>query len=104
MGNISNINSINSRAYVSGNTETQKVDGREDQPVEKNVELTQSDKVSLSKESKDIQLAEEAVAAEPDIRVDIVDHIKQKIADGTYEVNAEEVAKNLIGTHISEVV
>jgi len=41
MGNISNINNINPRAYVSGTTETQKVDGREDQPVEKKVELTQ---------------------------------------------------------------
>ena len=104
MGNISSINSINSRAYVSGTTETQKVEGREDQPVEKNVELTPSDKVSLSKESKDIQLAKEAVAAEPDIRADIVDPIKQKIADGTYEVNAEKVAENLIGTQISEMV
>ncbi len=63
MGNVSNINNINPRAYVSGTTETQKVDGREDQSVEKKVDLAQSDTVSLSKESKDIQLAEEAVAA-----------------------------------------
>ena len=104
MGNVSNINNINQRAYVSGTTETRKVDGREDQPVEKKVELTQSDKVSLSKESKDIQLAEEAVAAEPDIRTEKVDPIKQKVAEGTYEVNAEKVAESLIGATISEVV
>ena len=104
MANVSNISNINPRAYVSGTTETQKVDGREDQPVEKNVELTQSDTVSLSKESKDIQLAEEALAAEPDIRTEKVDPIKQKVAEGTYEVNAEKVAGALIGTHISELV
>lgn len=103
MGNVSNISNINQRAYVSGTTETRKVDGREDQPVEKKVELTQSDTVSLSKESKDIQLAEESVAAEPDIRTEKVDPIKQKISEGTYEVNAEKVAENLIGTYISEV-
>ena len=104
MGNVSNISNINSRAYVSGTTETQKVDGREGQTVEKKSDLTQSDKVSLSKESKDIQLAKEAVATEPDIRSEKVDPIKQKIAEGTYEVNAEKVAEGLIGTHISEVV
>ena len=100
MGNVSNINNINPRAYISGTTETQKVDGREDQPVEKKVDLAQSDTVSLSKESKDIQLAEEAVAAEADIRAEKVDLIKQKVAEGTYEVNAEKVA----GALINEVV
>lgn len=104
MANVSNINNINSRAYVNGTTETQKVDDRENQAVEKSSELTQSDKVSLSKESKDIQLAKDAVAAEPDIRAEKVDPIKQKVAEGTYEVNAEKVAEGLIGTHISEVV
>ena len=104
MANVSNISNINPRAYVSGTTETQKVDGGEDQPVEKKVELTQSDTVSLSKESKDIQLAEEAVAAEADIRAEKVDLIKQKVAEGTYEVNAEKVAESLIGATISEVV
>ena len=98
MGNVSNINNINQRAYVSETTETRKMDGREDQPVEKKNELTQSDKVSLSKESKDIQLAEESVAAEPDIRAEKVDPIKQKISEGTYEVFRHLFSVHLIGS------
>ena len=104
MSNVSNISNIDQRSYVSGTTETQKVDGRETQPTGKNTDIAQSDKVSLSKKSKDIKLAKEAVAAVPDIRSDKVDPIKKKIAEGTHEVDAEEVADSLIKTHISEVV
>ena len=104
MSNVSNISNIDQRSYVSGTTETQKVDGRESQPTGKNTDIVQSDKVSLSSKSKDINLAKEAAAAVPDIRSDKVDPIKKQIAEGTYEVNAEKVAESLIKTHISEVV
>jgi len=104
MGNISNISNIDQRSYISGTTETRKADVRDGQPTEKKSDITQSDKVSLSKEARDIQLAEEAVAAEPDIRTEKVNPIKQKIVEGTYEVNAEKVAESLIGTNVSEVV
>jgi len=102
MGNVINItNKYDHNTFVTGPTETRRV---EEQNTEQANEVLKKDKVSLSKASKDMKIAEEAVAAAPDVRSDKVDPIKQKIAQGNYEINAEKVADKLIGTHVSELV
>ncbi len=52
--------------------------------------------VSLSQRSKDVQKVQAAIEAEPEIRLDKVRAIKEKIEQGTYEVNFEATADKMI--------
>lgn len=105
MGDIVKIsNPYDQNLYVAGAAKTQRVHSAEGRTAPETKELQPTDKVSLSKASKDIQLAKDAVASTPDVRSEIVNPIKQKIAEGTYEVNAESVAERIIGHHINEWV
>lgn len=61
-----------------------------------------SEQIVLSSKAKDIQRAQEAVRAAPDIRVDKVNRIKQQISDGTYQVNTRDVAEKLLKEIISD--
>ncbi len=54
-----------------------------------------TDKVQISSVGKDIQTAKAAVAAAPDIREEVTAPIKERIQNGTYEVNTESFAEKL---------
>ena len=54
-----------------------------------------SDKVEISQFGKDFQIAKQAVAAAPDVREDKVAEMKDKVASGSYEVSAEDLASKL---------
>jgi negative regulator of flagellin synthesis FlgM len=55
-----------------------------------------SEQIVLSSKAKDIQRAQEAVRAAPDIRTDKVNRIKQELSDGTYKVNTRDVAEKML--------
>ena len=55
-----------------------------------------TDKVSISSIGKDMKTAKDALAATPDVRTDLVDSIKSKIQDGTYNVSAGSFADKLL--------
>lgn len=94
------------QAYVKETVDAKKPEAPEAQQAEKHSEYRKGDTVSLSSTSKDIQLAKEAAAAAaaPEERSEKVETIKQSIAEGTYEVDAEKIAEKIIGTNISEIV
>ena len=105
MGNISNIsNNYDQNRYVAETAKTQRTDPLQGQSVEGKSEIRLKDKVSLSKTSKDMQFAEEAVKSAPDIRPEKVNPIKQKIAEGKYKVDAEGIAERMIGIEIDKLV
>ncbi len=54
------------------------------------------DAVEFSSIGKDFQLAKKAVSQAPDVRKDIVEPIKAKVQNGTYEVSNESFADKLI--------
>ena len=54
------------------------------------------DSVQISNFGRDLQVAKEAVAAEPDIRADKVNEIKTAMANGTYHVPMSAVADKLL--------
>lgn len=54
------------------------------------------DKLNISSAGKDMQVAKEAVAAAPDIRMDRVNEIKNALANGTYNVSGEDFADKLL--------
>ena len=61
-----------------------------------------SDKLEISQTGKDYQIAKSALKSVPDVREERVREIKERIASGTYNVNAEEVADKLIENYFNE--
>ncbi len=57
---------------------------------------TTMDQVSFSSVGKDMQIAKNALASVPDIREDKVSALKASIANGTYQVSAEDFASKLL--------
>lgn len=54
------------------------------------------DKLQISNTGKDMQVAKQAVSDASDIREDKVAAIKQRLANGTYEVSGEEFAQKMM--------
>ena len=64
---------------------------------EQNVQRKQTtDQVQISNLGMDIQAAKEAVKGAPDIRYDLVEPLKNAIANGTYDVSSESFAEKLL--------
>jgi flagellar biosynthesis anti-sigma factor FlgM len=55
-------------------------------------------RVELSPRSREMHAALEAAEAAPDVRADKVNDAKQRIAQGTYTVNADVVARGILDT------
>ena len=66
------------------------------QPVKKGYIATTMDQVSFSSVGKDMQIAKSALASVPDVREDKVSALKASIANGTYQVSAEDFASKLL--------
>lgn len=62
------------------------------------------DRVELSGRSKEMAKAHEAVAAAPEVRQQKVQEIKESIASGQYEVNADKVAQKMIVNFLEEII
>ena len=58
--------------------------------------VSQTDKLELSQAGKDFQVAKSAVSEAPDIRMDLVNDIKERLANGTYNVSDEDLADKLL--------
>lgn len=58
------------------------------------------DSVQISQMGKDYQVAKAAVAATPDVRTDLVNDIKSKLQNGTYDVSMEMLADKLLAREI----
>ncbi|MDD5899612.1 MAG: flagellar biosynthesis anti-sigma factor FlgM [Lachnospiraceae bacterium] len=58
------------------------------------------DSVQISQMGKDYQVAKAAVAAAPDVRTDLVNDIKSRMQNGTYDVSMEMLADKLLAREI----
>jgi negative regulator of flagellin synthesis FlgM len=63
-----------------------------------------SDQIVISRTGKDYQVAKQAVAGATEVRMDKVNDIKQRIAAGTYNVSAEEVANKVVDSYFEKLV
>lgn len=61
-----------------------------------------SDKLEISRVGKAYQVARQIVAQTPEVREDKVKEIKQKIDDGSYLVDSEEVAEKLVAKYFDD--
>jgi negative regulator of flagellin synthesis FlgM len=56
----------------------------------------QSDKVSISSGTKDLQIALDATNTIDDIRFDVVEPIKRAVENGTYKIDPEKIAEKIL--------
>lgn len=64
--------------------------------IQKKAGASFSDQVQISSMGKDFQAAKTAVANSPDVREELVASLKERIQNGTYEVNGGDFADKLI--------
>lgn len=62
-----------------------------------------SDRFEMSQTGKDMQTAKAAVAAAPDVRADKVAAIKERIANGTYNITGMDLANKLVDNFLTEL-
>lgn len=74
------------------------------QKMTKTAAANNKDRVEISQMGKDYQIAKQAVAQTPDIRQDKVNELKQKLASGTYNVDAKELAEKLVDSYFDESI
>lgn len=68
--------------------------------VAKQTSTQKYDSVQISQMGKDYQVAKAAVAATPDVRTDLVNDIKTRMQNGTYDVSMEMLADKLMANGI----
>lgn len=54
------------------------------------------DKVELSTESRAIEAAQRAIEAAPEVRMELVNRLKDALARGEYDVDSREVARKVL--------
>lgn len=60
------------------------------------------DEVSFSSFGKDMQIAKNALAGVPDTRAALVNDIKTRVDNGTYDVSSEDFAEKLLAAYNSK--
>ena len=70
----------------------------------KGQERSTGDKVTLSRDSRDMQIARDAVMNTPDIRTEKVEELRNEVKAGRYVVSADKVADKMIASAIDEYV
>ena len=64
----------------------------------------ESSKVQISPEARKLQRVSELAQRGDELRAEKVQALKQKIAGGNYDVNAEEVAKSIARSEVARVL
>lgn len=70
--------------------------GQRPAPAHRSGDENRSDRVSLSPESRLFGALREAVDAAPDVRLDRVAELRQRLLAGTYRVPAEQIAEAIL--------
>jgi negative regulator of flagellin synthesis FlgM len=92
---------------VEGRDRAQEASRSKDKPTSQSgaeAQAASSDRVELSGRSREMAKAHEAVAATPDVRQQKVEEIKASIANGQYEVDADQVAQKMIVNFLEEII
>ncbi|MEN6374019.1 MAG: flagellar biosynthesis anti-sigma factor FlgM [Smithella sp.] len=61
------------------------------------------EKVDLSTQAKDIQLAKNVLNQVPDIREEKIQEIKKQVDNGEYNVSGEKIAEKMVGESIVDL-
>ena len=61
------------------------------------------DRISISSQTRDINLAKGVIDGLPEVREDVVQKFKAAVDNGTYKVNPEKIAENMVSESIINV-
>lgn len=64
--------------------------------VENKKNIKGKDVLDISSTAKEYQIAQKAIAQLPDIRMDKIQDIKDKIESGSYNISANEIADKIV--------
>ncbi|PXV90227.1 FlgM family anti-sigma-28 factor [Lachnotalea glycerini] len=67
--------------------------------IKQNMKASQNDKLEISQQARDYQIAKNAVAQTDDVREDLVAKYKAEIQSGEYEVSADDFANKVIESY-----
>lgn len=62
----------------------------------------ESDNVTISKKSKDVSEMTLTLKSMPEVRADKIAELKERIANGTYNVSAKDVAAKIVNTALED--
>ena len=68
-----------------------------------NSSLVESDEVSISEKVKDVSEMTRTLKEMPDVRADKVADLKERIANGTYNISGKDIASKIINTALEDV-
>ncbi len=63
----------------------------------------ESDAVSISEKGKDVSEMTRTLKEMPDVRADKIADLKERIANGTYNVSGRDIASKIINTALEDV-
>lgn len=64
-----------------------------------NSSVVESDEVSISEKGKDVSEMTRTLKEMPDVRADKVADLKERIANGTYNISGKDIASKIINTN-----
>lgn len=62
-----------------------------------------SDRISISSQTRDINLAKSVIDTLPEVREDVVGELKKAVDNGTYGVNPEKIAEKMVTDSIINI-
>lgn len=68
-----------------------------------NSSVVESDEVSISEKGKDVSEMTRTLKEMPDVRADKVADLKERIANGTYNISGKDIASKIINTALEDV-
>lgn len=68
-----------------------------------NSSVVESDEVSISEKGKDVSEMTCTLKEMPDVRADKVADLKERIANGTYNISGKDIASKIINTALEDV-
>ena len=68
-----------------------------------NSSVVESDEVSISEKGKDVSEMTRTLKEMPDVRADKVADLKERIANGTYNISGTDIASIIINTALEDV-
>lgn len=63
----------------------------------------ESDAVSISEKGKDVSEMTRTLKEMPDVRADKIADLKERIANGTYNVSGKDIASKIVNTALEDV-
>ena len=94
---------------VDLSTRLQSLEGQDQQveqtrKAERETAKPMSDRIELSVRSRELMHLDKLIQSVPDVREAKVEHVRQAIESGTYNVRAEQIAEKILGGHLIDEI